>query len=159
MQTERNNCMEHLETQEELTDEQLDKEIEENIGGEEAETSEEPEKEELEEETEETVDEEDQAIEALEEESEPEEPQEEVEQPEEEEETSEDFVFKSQADAEKAYQNLLKLQQRQGNEVGELRQKLQEKQEPPPTQQEDDLSNLSNEDLAELVITDTTKAV
>jgi hypothetical protein len=147
---------EQTETQE-MTDEQLDQQIEERIDGVEDQSSEEPEGEESSEEPE--TSEEDEAIESLEEESEQEE-EPEGEESSEQEEPSEHYTFKSQADAEKSYKNLLELQKRQAAELGEIRKQLSEKQEQTPTSEEkSEFADLSNDDLAELIISDPTKAV
>jgi len=153
--------METYQKEQDLTDEQLDEQIEQMIDGDEEETSEEPVEDNSEEESEdsdESRSEEEKVISDLEEESEAEEP-EEQEESEDEEEPSEELMFKSQRDAEKSYQNLLILQKRQATELGEIRKQLAEKKETSPTSEENELSNLSNDDLAELVITDPAKAV
>ena len=118
--------MENYQTEEKLTDEQLDEEIAEKIDGEEVETTEETEEDQdkSEEETSETED--DQVDLGLEDDETSKESDE--EETEDKSDSSEDFVFNSQKDAEKSYQNLLDLQKRQATELGEIRKQLAQKE-------------------------------
>lgn len=150
--------METYQNAEDLSDEDLQKQISEKIDGNEEESEVEPQEEE--ESTEEPkADESDEEVEIdLEEETESAE-SEETEETTDEEETSKKYTFKDQDEAEKSYQSLLELQKRQATELGEIRKQLAKREELPTPDEETGHEDLSDDDLAELIISDPTKAV